>query len=471
MNKKLFSLFFTPIILALPFIFTSNFWWLTFITPLLLINASQTIASSRQWFIFFLLYCTLCLHGAAYALWLMAHGNWLQRIALPTAIILYQALWPTSLFSFAIHINKKITNLFYRDLTILITIVIYWFVVHNFALYPIGGNLFMHPLVLLTQQPSLLWPLKFISPHIACVVFLLPTLIFKSFVHNKKILCFVSSFIFISYLLIACYQPVYTKVTTRQAQTLQPAYPSSPNITTRPPVYAEASTRPGTENATIITLALSLCTHNAQSCANILINKVNDIKNNFPQTQLIVLPESAINCDDQRWIELVAQRTTIPLIIGTFTTNQQRYNSAIFISNQTSECYHKQQLLPFVESDSWLAGLFHHKNAPLAQHANKRPTFIINKQLSVIPYICSELFFTNKKPKNKTPIIALCNDTWFSATPYMQKLMENIAFYRSFLWQNDIIYISYAQSWHYEYKQKVKLIMLYVFQSRFSRGK
>lgn len=409
-NNKHFFLFVIPIITGLSFIFPHNLWWFIFITPLLLVYATQKISSPKNWFVFFLTFCTICLHGGAYALWIMAQGYWLQRALLPTIIIVYQALCPTILFSTTSQINKKVIISFYRDTVTLTALLIYWFIVHEYALYPIGGNLFMHPLVLLTKYPSLLWPLQFINPHLTCIIFLLPTITLLSFVHNKKTLSFLTFFVLISYLIIA---------------------------------YAQHPT-PNKKNKNIVTLSLSLCTHNPQSCAKILIDEINKTLKKQPTTELIVLPESAIICDDQQWIELVAQQTVIPLLIGTFSEDLQRYNSVVFIKDKKIQWYHKQELLPFVEQDSWLASLFHCKHKPLTQHKNKRPTFIINKHRLLTPYICSELFFTSQSPITKTPIIALCNDRWFSKTPYMQKLMRKVAKYKNILWQNEIIYISYV---------------------------
>jgi apolipoprotein N-acyltransferase len=358
----------------------------------------------------------------------MAHGNWLQRAFLPTLIIVYQALWPTVLFSILSQINKKILFPFYRDLITLATLFMYWFIIHEYALYPVGGNLFMHPLVLLVRYPSLLWPLQFIGPHLTCIVFLLPTLTLLSLMYNQKTLSFLTSFIFISYLVITYCQPP----TSVYASTL--SHNKKKDVKT---------TKKLERNKNIITLPLSLCTHNPQSCAEILINKINKILKKQPKTELIVLPESAINCDDQQWIKLVAQQINVPLIVGTFTQDQQRYNSALFIKNKTIKWYHKQQLLPFVEQDSWIASLFHHRHKPLTNHHNQRPIFIINNTLSLTPYICSELFFASQIPITTTPIIALCNDTWFYHTPFMQQLMLNIILYKKTLWQNEILYISY----------------------------
>jgi apolipoprotein N-acyltransferase len=80
----------------------------------------------------------------------------------------------------------------------------------------------------------------------------------------------------------------------------------------------------------------------------------------------------------------------------------------------------------------------------IKQSPNERPLLPLSDDISIVPYICSELFF-NEYPDDihgTMPIILISNDSWASIS-YVRHLMYLTVRFRAIQWQRDVLYVSY----------------------------
>lgn len=137
------------------------------------------------------------------------------------------------------------------------------------------------------------------------------------------------------------------------------------------------------------------------------------------------------------------------IIIGSMRYhNNQKFNTLFHVRNNIFVSYDKQHAMPFIERLPRLFNFtpfmhaFFHKGLPITPSINSRPILNLTDNLQVQPYICSELFTSQAYPSHSVPILAICNDYWFSSN-HTRNLMGLLAQIKSIDWQLPIIYVSF----------------------------
>ena len=141
-------------------------------------------------------------------------------------------------------------------------------------------------------------------------------------------------------------------------------------------------------------------------------------------------------------------------IIGSFYDEQGLYRNSCYWLHQgvVQKRFDKRHVMPLLERIPsllrcvFVQDLFFRYMSEIAPSDNERPVMQLG-DVSVVPYICSELFF-NKNPDDiypGLPILALINDRWCSCN-YMKNLMYLGAVIQAYAWNREILYISYSRS-------------------------
>jgi hypothetical protein len=179
-------------------------------------------------------------------------------------------------------------------------------------------------------------------------------------------------------------------------------------------------------------------------CSALFAMLLPQIQSSHPQLTTIIMPESA--CP-----HIPSITSDINLIIGSFQNHSDsRSNIACWISNGKPHIFRKTHTMTFGETlPSWLnipffQQLIFSTTLPILKSDNNHPQWKLGN-LTVVPYICSELFLSNHPhDESDHPIVALCNDWWFKM-PHFKKLMGYAARLRAIQWARPIVYVSYSQ--------------------------
>lgn len=179
----------------------------------------------------------------------------------------------------------------------------------------------------------------------------------------------------------------------------------------------------------------------------------------YPQAEIIILPESAFNCDHLSTEPILCNMWSkahlgkpLHILLGAFRWEQEKFrNSLHWIYDGALrgifDKRHAMVLLERVPSSfdfPILHQLFFKEFHEVTPSLIPRPRFEITERFSCTPYICSELFF-NEYPDDTyptTPILAVTNDLWCINT-YVTELMYLDARLKAIQWQRDILYVSF----------------------------
>lgn len=197
-----------------------------------------------------------------------------------------------------------------------------------------------------------------------------------------------------------------------------------------------------------------------------IMEKLQQAHAKHPDADIFVLPESALPhplFDDDyclsMWYDNAVQ-VEATIVLGAYhKVDEKLFNSFYVLQGcRITHCYDKTSLLPFAEKlvDFWcpllsLHNLFASDWVELSAGMRPRAPLQLANGLHFVPYICSELFFSTTKSKENVsshscPLICLVNDSWFPA--YMQKLLFLNARLTALMWQQEILYCSYAYQCH-----------------------
>ncbi len=189
----------------------------------------------------------------------------------------------------------------------------------------------------------------------------------------------------------------------------------------------------------------------------LIAHEVQQLAMQHPDLRLVIMPESAWNGLPLNEITILPALTNLSVphvIIGSFSLeNQIHCNSLYWFAHGTrAGRFDKCHAIPFIERIPWGGDrlcnhLFFKKSDPICPSNTPRSSITANS-ISLVPYICSELFLNNSPydPICAAPILATCNDWWFGLS-YFRQLMLMVAQLRAIQWRRSILYISfyYAQ--------------------------
>jgi apolipoprotein N-acyltransferase len=173
-----------------------------------------------------------------------------------------------------------------------------------------------------------------------------------------------------------------------------------------------------------------------------------------PNLQLIVMPESSWNGLPLNEIFILPafKNLSIPhIIIGSFTLQNKIHCNSMywFKRGQRAGRFDKRHAVPFIERIPWgghllSKHLFFKQSDPICPSKGSRSSLMIDDGITLLPFICSELFCNNTPydPLSSHPILAACNDWWFGLA-WFRQLMLMVAQLRAVQWNRPILYISF----------------------------
>jgi apolipoprotein N-acyltransferase len=337
---------------------------------------------------------------------------------------------------------------------------LYFHWIDAYCLFPLlrcEGYPFAHPIIPLTAHPALLFFLPVLGkPLFTFFIFVpagLATLLFSQhkIFSNHKTRAGVILLLLCCTLAILFFSP----------DTISPDTVSPP---TTSPLEPKAHPR-----AFQAYLDLSRITHlplqvKGESCslAELVSHKLRKIVRENPETQLIILPESALytvlysensSPDCAKLWSAQYLGKPISLICGGFKKNKhdQVLNTCyLFHDGVLMHEHSKTHTVPCAEQmPAWLntaslQSLFFSELAAITPAENRYAPLVIPNAGAFIPVICSELFFSQKISGHENlPLLALVNDARFESEVF-RELMLKTAQVKAIEWQRDILYVSYG---------------------------
>jgi apolipoprotein N-acyltransferase len=445
MSRKWFLLLASACIYPLPFIFNHYLWWLTFIFLIPLFYSALTYhLSFKEGFVWGFISFTLHEMGIFYSLIRMANGAYIYLTLLSLTLIIYQSLYTGLWFWFTQKISRYVP-ITQPPLLLTVWVISTWAYItfiDSSLLWVFEkweGYMLVHPLLPLARIPYLLSLLSFLGKPLLTLIFIASSALLA--------LCLVVKNRFISLAIssIACLPWIISYALADKAH--------------QPPGWLP----------TIAHIPKSF--YNPDDTSKTIAQLTDQIKNTLSShsdVNLIILPESSLYlCDLPTCCSLLKVLNKdnlgreVALIVGALRktcngsyTTSVTHNTAYCISNNTiRQWFDKRHALILTERlPSWarsttLEALYYTDRPFITPGHNSRMPFYISNTLTLMPYICSELFF-NDRPDDlasTVPIIALCNDTWIAA-PYIGDLMVLASRFKALQWQRIILYVSYEHA-------------------------
>lgn len=442
-NMRWFLLIFSGILYAIPFLLSDHFWWLIFTFPIPLLYVTRMVTLSFiHGYVWGCVVFALHLSGGIHVIASMAHESWPIGVAIGIAMILYQALYPALLFWSVAQIisifsvQSLVVRLFiYSSALWLFIMWTDWYCMWIFGVQE--GYPLMHPLIPLAHNPALLCLLPILGKLLLTGLFLLVPLsctLLLWYKNNRALL-----------LLCAAVAPWIACWWAGVSETQQFYWHNQ--IKSLP--YMACST---VSNPIVV--------------VKVVGNKLRNIIEQYPETEIIIMPESAFNVSNfadfpellQLWNEDCLGKAVHFVFGASRWRNGNYYNSLHWVYNGVLQSYHdkKHAMLLSERLSPWMSNtimrqVYFSKDAPIALSSDERIKFAFLQDIAFVPYICSELFF-NELPDHThgdSPIIAVINDSMFLGdwcVSYIQKLLVLLARYKAIQWQRDIVYVSYSQS-------------------------
>ncbi len=182
-----------------------------------------------------------------------------------------------------------------------------------------------------------------------------------------------------------------------------------------------------------------------------------------PQSEIIFFPETAIRCPillgEPRVIRYFSKQELgkpISLLVGGFRWDNEKYRNTVYWihDGQLIDIFDKRHAMALTErmpkklllGDLLIKKAYFSTMPEIIPNVLERPAWKISQNLTIIPYICSELFFNNNPDHtcNKDAIIAaFCNDDWIKQDQVRYHMVMG-ARYRSIQWQIPILYIAHS---------------------------
>lgn len=431
-------LFLSAILYAISFWLSHSFWWLIFLfpVPLLYVVCDHNI-SFRQGYLWGCAVFALHLSGGIYLISCMAGNAWPIGIAMGIVMVLYQALVPALLF----WIVAQLTALFFIDNTVVrlfLYVVALWFFimwVDWYSLWLFGvqeGYSLMHPLIVLAQKPQLLSLLPIVGKPLLTALFLLiPVSIAVLLWHRSAYTVLFFCMAVVPW--IFCF---YCKESKFKSAVYCSKIKSLPCM-----VYST------TQDPTVVIKTV------ARQIQKIIID--------YPETELIIMPESAFNMSNfaeipdllQLWNQKSVGKK-IDLIFGASRYQGNDYcNTLHWVCDGALQGYYDKrhamllsERLSALMNNNCLRSIYFSEKQPITASCSERKKFLLLQNKAFVPYICSELFF-NELPDDGypgEPILVIVNDLLFVG--YMQKLLILLTQFKAVQWQREIVYVSYTQS-------------------------
>jgi len=193
-----------------------------------------------------------------------------------------------------------------------------------------------------------------------------------------------------------------------------------------------------------------------------------------PEATIFIMPESTFPFPLNEYLYVLkmwSQNVLFDekiLVLGAHRCENNKYYNTLYCikEGRITQLYDKTHVIPFTESlppffknHSFFKNLFLNHKKEFTRSKKQRTILSITKDLKVVPYICSELFFSSQKEADAS-ILCIINDSWFSAV-YMRHLLFLAACYKALEWQQPILYVSYYYAHYLEPNGQLHVIPHY----------
>ncbi len=360
----------------------------------------------------------------------MAHNAWWYGLILALSIVALQAVFIGLLFWVCGYLSYHPPRLCAAVITLFLTIV--WIDQYCLCMFDVvEGYPLMHPLIVLTHKPALLWLLPIIGKNCFTILFLLlPTTVVAVLVFRNRY----------AMMLFGCaLLPWIISMWHGYAQTECPAWVQ--HITAIPYMMVQHSA-------------------SSESSFAVAMYDINTILNARQNYCMYVLPESSVYVRAHVAAQPL-QRNKYVLFGATCMRDNACYNVLYWIKNGTvHHCFEKRhamllsERMPSLLNNDGIKCLYFDKNRyQITLGTGQRPKIDIEGVGSFVPYICSELFFAGYPDDeyNGTPILLIVNDTVFaecSYSRYICVLLQMLTQLKAIQWQREIVYVSYTRSFY-----------------------
>lgn len=169
------------------------------------------------------------------------------------------------------------------------------------------------------------------------------------------------------------------------------------------------------------------------------------------QAAMLLMPESSLYEQHAVAVPALCARWARHGVVGGFRYDGGLYRNCVYYIQDGKLAAHFDkrhgvlltEWLPWWLDYAWVRSLYFQTSPPIVPSGNERPRWRLRHDLIVVPYICSELFFSTFPDDhyNHVTVLALCNDRW--APAIVKRWMLLLARYRAITWQRDVVYVSY----------------------------
>lgn len=396
----MYTLLFSALLYAIPFWYPL-LWPLVFLFPALLTVSKFHKISWGYAFLWGLIISIGHILPIAQALYAMSQGPTLFKLVPGIILIGYIGLCATLWLAIAQHLKN--------NLAWVGALWLFMIFLDRALMLPLSGNLegslFMNPLVIF--PPSLL----VLLPHVGMAALL-------------AIFCITSSTIGLWF--------------CRKANTLMLLFSLTPWMIGIGIMHTSKTDFPYQSIG-----YLPMMVPKKSDISALFASEVSYIQESRPHISTIITPESSCH-------HLPIINFPLDLIMGSFENHQtMRSNIACWLHDGNTEIYRKKHTMIFGEKlPAWLDNSFFQTlifstALPILKGNNDRPQWQLRNNITLVPYICSELFFSNSPQESfHDPIVALCNDWWFDM-PHFKQLMARAARLRAIQWHRPVLYVSY----------------------------
>lgn len=421
----------SSILYGVAYIFPFYLWWTVtiFLTPLfyLLLREKLTPVDGLVWStIAFSLHLFSVLEG----IFFIAEGHFLFRICVPILVLCTAIFYGVTCFFIASHFKQMYAWV------ILFWLFFLW--MEHCCLFMLGaceGYLLISPLVPLVEYPPLLYFLPKIGSSLLLFVLVITQAEIAVAYVNKKFTRLLVCLAFWALALVLWHTSTWH----------------------RPKGFMH------TFSKAICGTAYFKKNDNISYTGRVIRDYCKALLLDYPEAVTILFPETAIRCPilpgEPNVVELFSQEylgKPVTIIIGGFRWDETRYRNTVYWihDGKIIDLFDKRHAMALTErapSEFILGNVSLIKDGYFKTFVGvnpsscKRPVWHISPELTIIPYICSELFFNNFPDHSETQgaiLVALCNDDWLKRRCMRYQMLMG-ARYRATQWQIPIIYVAH----------------------------
>lgn len=424
---------------AVPALFNTYFWWVSFIwlLPFLYVVVENNYLSYRQAYVWSFCANAFHLSGIFIGIIHMAEGSFIQALFVAFWIVFYAALFGLSIAFIANFCLRYVFGCLPYAMVwaYVFAMWVYFLLMDHVCMTPfdvVEGYFLLHPVLPLVACPSLVRLLPWLHGEGLCVLLLATQAALFGFLYYRSMYWKKLLFGCVTFWLLCLILPMQ--------QYEKPLW--FEEVVAVPYVFR---TTPSVEG--MIELATTFFKDVTATHTNATIFLMPEASFYYDQLAHTVLPYT-----------LTKKHTIKPvhLLTGAFSWDGNKYRNTLYwlYDGKVKYQFHKKHAMVLTErTPSWfryqlIHDLYFKNMHEIIPSNNARPVLKITDQFSVVPYICSELFFA-KRPRDcfKTCMIyALCNDRW--TVDYVKLLMLRVAQYKAIEWSRDVVYVSFAYQYY-----------------------